>query len=69
MVDKSLNRSQQCVLAAQKANCILGCIKRGVPSRWREVTVPLCSAPVSPHLEHCVQVWGPQHKKNVNLLK
>ncbi|GAB0180088.1 hypothetical protein GRJ2_000474100 [Grus japonensis] len=65
LMDDNLNMTWQCVLAAQKANCILGCIKSSVTSRSREVILPLYSALMRPHLEYCVQLWGPQHKKDM----
>ncbi|GAB0207102.1 mitochondrial enolase superfamily member 1 [Grus japonensis] len=48
LIDEKLNMSRQCALAAQKANCVLGCIKRGVTSRSREVILPLYSALETP---------------------
>ena len=68
LVDERLSMKQQCSLATQKANHILGCIKRSVISGLREEILPRYSALMRHHLEYCVQFWGPQRKKNIELL-
>ncbi|GAB0179071.1 hypothetical protein GRJ2_000372400 [Grus japonensis] len=68
LVDEKLGMSQQCAPAAPAANCILGCIKRGVTSRLKEVILPFYSAPMRAHLEYCVQLWGPQYRRDMEML-
>ena len=65
LMDEVLDMSQQCELAAWKADSILGCIKRKAASRG---IVPLL-CPRAPHLVYCVQAWGPQNRKDVELLE
>ncbi|GAB0190934.1 cAMP-dependent protein kinase inhibitor alpha [Grus japonensis] len=49
LVDEQLNLTQQCALAAQKASCILSCIKSSMTSRSREGILLLCSTLMRPH--------------------
>jgi len=69
LVDEKLNMTWQCTLIAQKDNRVLGCIKSSMASRSREGTLPLRSSLVRPQLESCIQLWRPQHRKDMELLE
>jgi len=69
LVYKKQNMTQQCALTAQNTNCLLGSIKSSIASREREGILPLCSDLVRPHRESCIQLWIPQHRKDMDLLE
>ena len=55
------------MLAARKASGILDSIRRGLAGRVIEVVVPLYFALMGPQLEYCIQVCGPQYRKDVEV--
>jgi len=69
LVNAWLNTSQQCAHLAKKANSRLACVSNSAASRSREVTIPLCSALVRPHLKCCVQYWAPHCQKDTGALQ
>jgi len=69
--NKKLDMSQQCVLAAWKANGTLGCIRRGVAAgKGRPLPHLFCSAAVPAGVLHPgLGLPGVLHKKDVELLE
>jgi len=66
LMDEKPHMNWQSALTAQKASRILGGI-RSVAIRSREEILPLYSTLMRPHLESCVQLWSPHHRKDMDL--
>ena len=69
LVSQDLRPREQCISASNKANRILGFIKRTVTNRTPEVILKLYLALVRPHLDYAVQFWSPYYRMDINRLE
>ena len=67
-VSSDLRPRQQCILARNRANKILGFIGRCVTNRTPEVILRLYLALVRLHLDYAVQFWCPYYRKDIESL-
>ncbi|KAJ7400742.1 rna-directed dna polymerase from mobile element jockey-like [Pitangus sulphuratus] len=68
LVHNKLSMTQQCVVVAKKAGGILGCIRKSIASRSREVILPLYSDLVRTLLVCYVQFWALLSKRHMEFL-
>lgn len=61
--------SQQRVLAAKAASCILGCSSKSVASKPRQVIPLFYLKLLRLHLEYRIQFWAPQYEKDISMLE
>jgi ribonuclease P/MRP protein subunit RPP40 len=59
----------QCLIAAKKANKILGLIFRTIKNRSKKIMLNLYKALVRPQLDYCLSVWRPHLKSDIKLLE
>ena len=68
-VCSDLRPREQCIIARNRANKILGFIKRCVTNRTSEVILRLYLALVRPHLDYAAQFWSPYYRKDTESLE
>lgn len=69
IITDTLNVTEQCVKASNKANAMLGMINRAIKYKTKEVVVKLYKSLVRPHLDYCIQAWRPFKQKDIDLLE
>lgn len=68
-ISSNLKFSQQCNESVNKANRMIGLIKRNFAFKSKEIVLPLYNSFVRPHLEYAVQFWSPHHAKDIAKLE
>ena len=69
-MNANMKVSEQCRIAASRGiNQVLGMIQRNITYKEKSLMIPLYKALVSPHLEYCIQAWGPHLRKYIDMLE
>ena len=68
-ISSDLKASQQCIQACNKANKMLGLIRRTISSRDPVILTRLYKTLVRPHLEYCSAAWSPYYKKVKDMIE
>ena len=69
IIDKKLDFHQHIMASAKKANSILGCIRRTIKHKDREIMLPLFKAHVRSRLEYGSVVWSPFKLKDIQAIE
>ena len=68
-ISADMKVSEQCGITASKGNQILRSIRRNITYKEKKLIIPLYKTIVRPHLEYCIQAWGPYRKKDIDTLE
>ena len=69
MISADMKSSDHCIYAFNKANRVLGMIRRTISNKDERIMVSLYKSLVRPHLEYCVSAWSPHYNKDKDLLE
>jgi len=68
-ISVDLKCSQQCVYACNKANKVMGMIRRTISYKEPRIMLGLFKTLVRPHIEYCSSAWNPFYKKDKELIE
>ena len=69
LIPRNLKFDEQCATVINKANSILGQIKRAFQTRDQSVIISAYKTYVLPHLDYCCQIWSPGTQKWINKIE
>jgi len=69
LISVDLKCSQQCVYACNKANKVMGMIRRTIRYREPPIMLSLYKTLVRPHVEYCSSSWNPFYKNDKEMIE